>query len=98
MITVFDDNSMIPVVVWGDGDIGVAVQYRKDDTGSLVSFELLNEGPIGRDLPNERGPTFLRFLFEKEESLDVLIECLRRAKEGFKGELSIESSSERSEL
>jgi hypothetical protein len=98
LITVWDDSN-VPVLVWGDGDIGIGVRYKVDRTGSIVTFSLLKEPKeIGADLTYEEldEKVLLHFLFNDERSIDVLITCLESARQGFYREGANENSQEKS--
>lgn len=68
----------------GDGDLGVMVQHRHGDRDGAVSFVLVPPGDVGRECGDELDsiPATDRFvpvrmIFDRIESIDVVIDGLR---------------------
>jgi hypothetical protein len=83
-----DIENDILVLEWGHGDIYVAAAKTTDGIPGLVFLRGI-PGEIGRIFPEMIGKKdsdcggFLRFIFTKPESIDIIIDELQSAKSYF---------------
>lgn len=92
MIKQYEDGIM--VLEWGYGDIWVVAARVVETNQPAVCFLEGQPGEIGRELPEAKGKpdtelgVRLRFIFNKPESIDIIIEELQEAKSYFKNDIT----------
>lgn len=85
------DNG-VTILEFGDGDIFVGGGYLVERKTPSVSFMQNEKGEMGREWPEAIGKidtdlnVKVRMIFNKIESIDIVIEQLQIAKKYFKGD------------